>query len=139
MKCLLGGSAEGAIEEGLDKLARHARTVLIALAALQLGGAALLWVAGGVADTMVLGPQVVMGLVFIGLAIWARRSPTVPVSIGVGVYALSLVLVLVTNAEALLSMWGLIIHVILIALCINGLSSARAYRDMAARFRKSAP
>lgn len=123
-----------AVAEGLDQMARHSRTVLIVIAGLQLGGAALLYAAGGVTDLAALAPQVVTGIVFGLLAVWARRGPMIPVTIGVGVYALSLASTLVLNAGALLSMWGLILHAILIVLCINGISSARSYNDLKRRF-----
>ena len=119
-------------------MARHSRTVLIVIAGIQLGGAALLYVAGGVADVSALVPQIVTGVVFALLAVWARRGPMIPVTIGVVVYGLSLASTLLVDPTALLSMWGLILHAILIVLCINGVSSARSYNDLKRRFGEGA-
>ena len=108
--------------------------MLLAIAALNLGGAALLWLAGGGPDVSALIPQLVTGVAFGGLAIWARQSPMVPVTIGVGLYAVSLAATLITNPAVALSMWGLILHGILIVLCFNGISSARNYNEMKRKF-----
>ena len=122
------------VAEGLDQMARHSRTVLIVIAGLQLGGAALLYAAGGVNEIEPLVPQIITGVVFALLAVWARKAPMVPVTIGVIVYAVSVASTLLINPGAALSMWGLILHAILIVLCINGISSARSYNDLKRRF-----
>ncbi len=131
---MLGGSVASSIEDGLDKMARDARTVLLAIAALNLGGAALLWIAGGVPDVSAVIPQIVTGIAFGALGVWARRSPMLPVAIGVAIYALGLVATLLTNPLAVLSMWGLILHGILIVLCFNGVSSALNYNKLKRQF-----
>lgn len=131
---MVGSSVASSVEDGLDKMARHARTVLVAIAVLNLGGAGLLWIAGGVPDLATVLPQLVTGTVFVALAAWARRAPMIPVVIGVAIYGISIVVTLLTNPLAIMSMWGLVMHGILIVLCINGLSSARNYNELRRRF-----
>lgn len=131
---MLGESVGSSIEDGLDKMARDARTVLLVIAALNLGGAALLWLAGGIPDVSAAIPQIVTGIAFVLLAIWARRSPMIPVTIGVAIYALSLAATLITSPLAVLSMWGLMLHGILVVLCFNGVSSARNYNKLKRQF-----
>ena len=63
---MIGSSIASSVEDGLDKMAKHARLVLVAIAAINFGGAALLWVAGGVSDVAGLAPQLVTGVAFAG-------------------------------------------------------------------------
>ena len=127
------------VEDGLDKMARDARTVLLAIAGLNLGGAALLWLAGGIPEFSVIAPQLATGVAFAVLAFWARRSPMIPVTVGVVLYGVSLAAGLLLNPLALLSMWGLILNGILVVLCINGLKSARNYNALKRRFADPSP
>lgn len=47
---MIGGSSLPTPEESLDKLAKHARTVLVVLAGLQLVGGAIMFLAGAIPD-----------------------------------------------------------------------------------------
>lgn len=122
------------IEQGLDQMARHARTVLVAIAGINLGAAGLMWMTGSAASLGDLAPQLISGVLFAALAMWARRGPMAPVMIGVAIYGLSLVAALVAQPSLVLSMWGLLLHGVLVILCVNGVSSARAYRELQRNF-----
>jgi hypothetical protein len=112
---MIGSSIASSVEDGLDKMAKHARLVLVAIAAINFGGAALMWVAGGVSDVAGLAPQLVT---------------MVPVTIGVVIYGLSLATSLLLEPARVMSMWGLLINASLVVLCINGITSARSYEDL---------
>jgi peptidoglycan/LPS O-acetylase OafA/YrhL len=130
---MIGSSIAASVEDGLDKMARHARMVLVVIAVLNLGGALLLWIAGGVTDVAGLAPRLVTGVAFVVLAVWARRSPMLPVTIGVAIYGVSLVASIAVDPAQVLSMWGLLLNAALIVLCINGISAARSYEDLRRR------
>lgn len=132
---MLGTDASSSIDAGLDQLAKHARTVLVAIAAINLGGAGLLYATGAATTLTAVAPQIATGALFVVLAVWARRSPMVPVAVGSGLYFLSLAATIIATPAVVLSMWGLILHGILVILCINGLGSARSYRDLQRRFK----
>jgi hypothetical protein len=47
---MIGSSIVSSPEDGLDKLAKHARGVLILLAAVQIGGGVIVYIAGGISS-----------------------------------------------------------------------------------------
>lgn len=123
---MVGSTIATSVQDGLDRLARHARMVLVVLAGLSFGGAAFFYLAGE-------GPvasQLVSGTVFALLAVWARRSPMVPIVIGVSLHGLGLLTVAFVDLGAVLSFPSLLMNGIILALCINGIATARSYEHL---------
>jgi hypothetical protein len=123
---MIGSSIVSSQQDGLNKLAKHARIVLVVIAAVQLGAAALLWVAGGPAEKPLILPTVVTAVVYGLLAVWARRAPMPAVIVGLVLYAGSIVFA-VAQGGGIFD--GILFKVILLALFINGLGSARQYEE----------
>jgi hypothetical protein len=82
---MIGSSIVSSTEDGLDKLAKHARVVLVVVAVVQLVGSTILYVAGGIPDLSMLAVQLVIGASFVGLTVWARKNPLTAVLVGLGI------------------------------------------------------
>lgn len=123
---MIGSSIVSSPQDGLDKLAKHARVVLVVIAAIQVGGAALLWVAGGPTQEPLIVPSILMGVVYGLLAVWARRAPMPAVVVGFVLYLAGTVLAIAQGGSIF---DGIVLKVILLALFLNGLGSARQFQD----------
>jgi hypothetical protein len=132
---MIGSSLVSSQEDGLDKLAKHAGIVLVVIAALQLGGAALLWVAGGPAEHALLVPSIIAGVVYGALALWARSAPMPAVVTGFVLFVLTHLLAVIQGGSIF---DGLLLKVILIALFLNGFGSARQHAEAKKRLAAQA-
>ena len=126
---MIGSSIVSSHEDGLDKLARHARVVLIILAVIQFAAVAFLWIARPVSDLAELGSMLVIGLAFGGLAIWARRRPLPAVVTGLGIYLVIHALAAVIQPASLTD--GLMLKAIVAVMFYNGITAAMTYNAMA--------
>lgn len=125
---MIGSSIVSSAEDGLDKLAKHARSVLIVLAALQLIGGAILYVVGAVVQPSALGFMLGLGVVFGALAIWARKDPLPAVLGGLGVWiSVHLIEAMIEPASVFN---GLLVKAIVVVLFINGISTGITYNKM---------
>jgi hypothetical protein len=125
---MIGSSIVSSPEDGLDKLAKHARGVLVVLAVVQLAGTAILYVAGAVREPVDIGVAILLGVVFGGLAIWARKDPLTAVLVGLGMYVTLVLLSAIIEPATLFS--GLILKVIVAAMFWNGISTGLTYNEM---------
>lgn len=125
-RVMIGSSIVSSQQDGLDKLAKHASVVLVFIAAVQLGMAALLWVAGEPAQQAFIVPNVIAGVVFGSLALWARRAPWPAVLVGLTLFLASIVLSLVQGSSPT---DGLLGRALLTVLFINALGAARQYEE----------
>jgi len=123
---MIGSSIVSSQQDGLDKLAKHARIVLVVIAAVQLAAAALLWSAGGPAEKPLILPAAITAAVYGLLAAWARRAPLPAVLVGMVLYVGGIALA-VAQGGSLFD--GILFKVILLALFINGLGSARQFEE----------
>jgi hypothetical protein len=123
---MIGSTLVSSHEDGLAKLAKHARVVLVFIAAFQLGAAALLWVAGGPVEHAQVVPTVIAGVVYGSLAVWARHAPMPAVATGFVLFVIS---VGIGVAQGGSIFEGLLLKVIVLALFMNGLGSARQYNE----------
>jgi hypothetical protein len=121
---MIGSNIVSSQQDGLDKLAKHARVVLVVITAVQLGAAALLWVAGGPAERVLIVPAIITAVVYGLLALWARRAPLPAVLAGFGLFLAGIALSLAQGGSLF---DGILIRVILLALFLNGLGSARQF------------
>lgn len=125
---MIGSTIVSSTEDGLDKLARHARGVLIALAALQVVATGVLYAAGSLSTTIDLALGFGLGGVFAGLAVWARRNPLPAVSTGFGIWGVLMLLAAIDDPSTLWSGW--LVKGLIIAAFANGISTARTYEEM---------
>ena len=125
---MIGSSIVSSPQDGLDKLAKHARGVLVLLAAVQLIGGAIHYVAGGLVEPMAIAFTFGLGVIFAALAIWARKDPLTAVLVGLGFWATCVVV------EAILepaSLWnGVILKAVVIVMFANGISTGVTYNKM---------
>ncbi len=131
---MIGSTIVSSTEDGLDKLARHARGVLIGLAALQVVATGVLYAAGSLSTTLDLVAGFGLGGVFAGLAVWARRNPLPAVSTGFAMWALLMLLAAIADPSTLWS--GLVMKGLIIAAFVNGISTARTYEEMKREHQK---
>lgn len=124
---MIGGSIVTSHADGLDKLARQARIVLIVLAVVQFVFAWILWL-DQVPDLMTLRTSAAIGLLFVGLAVWARKEPLPAVLLGLGFYVLGVVAAAIVEPATLTS--GLIGKAIVAVLFYNGVDTALAFEKM---------
>jgi hypothetical protein len=124
---MIGGSIVASHADGLDKLARQARVVLIVLAAIQFVIVGILCMAG-VPDGVRLRTTVAIGLTFAGLAVWARKEPLPAVLLGLGLYVMGVVAVAIVEPASLTS--GLVGKAVVAALFYNGVDTALAFEKM---------
>ena len=124
---MIGESLVSSNEDGLDKLAKHARGVLVALAFLQLAGGVIYYVIGGIAANE-FGIILASGLMFGGLAVWARKNPLPAVSAGCAIWLLSIASAAIANPASLFE--GLLVKALIVGGFINGISTAMTYNKM---------
>jgi hypothetical protein len=125
---MIGSSIVASPEDGLDKLARHARGGLVVLAGLHFVYAAFSFIAVEGGDKSGIVSLVVLGTLFAALAVWARRNPLPPVIAGLAIFTLNLLVTLWIEPLAVLSMWGLLLNGAILTISINGLMTAIEHR-----------
>ncbi|MCH9684573.1 MAG: hypothetical protein K0V04_24265 [Deltaproteobacteria bacterium] len=123
---MIGGSIVSSQEDGLAKLAKHARVVLVVIAAVQVGAVALLWVAGGAAEHTLIIPSLISAAIYGGLALWARVAPLPAVLVGFAIYLAGVGLSMAQGGSLF---DGILFKVILLALFLNGIASGRQYNE----------
>jgi hypothetical protein len=126
---MIGSSIVSSPEDGLDKLAKHARGVLILLAAVQIGGGVIVYIAGGIPSFAAMLVECGLGVVFGLLAIWARKDPLSAVIVGLGIWVLGIAGQAIAEPASLFS--GLLVKAIVIVMFINGISTGRTYNELA--------
>jgi hypothetical protein len=125
---MIGSSIVSSPEDGLDKLAKHARGVLVLLAAVQLIGGVIFYVAGGFPDIAGLVVTLGLGAVFGALAIWARKDPLMAVLVGLGMWVSVILIEAVIEPASL--MRGLVVKAIVVAMFANGISTGMTYNRL---------
>jgi hypothetical protein len=125
---MIGSSIVSSPEDGLDKLAKHARAVLIVLAAAQLIGGAILYIAGALVEPSAIAVTFGLGAMFGALTIWARKDPLTAVLVGLGIWGTVLVIEAIVEPATLFN--GLILKAIVIVLFVNGISTGLTYNRM---------
>jgi hypothetical protein len=129
---MIGSTIVTSHEDGLDKLARHARFVLIVLAAVQLAGLAFLYIAMvPMTPESMTGPLLV-GVAFVALAMWAREAPLPAVGTGLAIYLLGVAIAAAIDPISLTE--GLAFKAIVAVLFYNGIMAALAYNKMAREY-----
>ncbi len=124
---MIGSSIVSSPEDGLDKLAKHARSVLVLLAGLQLVSGAILYIAGAL-DVPALAFILGLGVVFGALAIWARKDPLTAVLAGLGIWVAVVLVEMAIEPSSVFN--GLLVKAIVIVLFINGISTGLTYNKM---------
>lgn len=132
---MIGSNIVSSQQDGLDKLAKHARVVLVVIAAVQLGFAALLWIAGGPAERALILPAVVAAAIYGALAVWARRAPLPAVLVGLALYVANVAFA-VAQGGGIFD--GILFKVILLALFLNGIGAARQFEEAKKRVAQQA-
>lgn len=134
---MIGSTIVTSHADGLDKLAKQARIVLIVLAVVQFVFTWILWL-DKVPDMLTLRTTAAIGLLFAGLAVWARKEPLPAVLLGLGFYIVGVVAAAVADPATLTS--GLAGKAVVAVLFYNGVDTALAYekmkRDQAATGKK---
>lgn len=125
---MIGSSIVSSTEDGLDKLAKHARAVLVLLAAVQLIGGAILYVAGALVHPAGITTTFGLGVVFAALAIWARKDPLLAVLFGLGIWVAVQGLAAIVDPATLFQ--GLVVKAIVVVMFINGVSTGLSYNKM---------
>ncbi len=133
MPRMIGGTIVSSQEDGLAKLARHARIVLVAIAAIHVGSAMLLWLAGGPAQWAMIVPTMVGAAIYGVLALWATRAPLPAVLVGFAIY-LAGVAYSISQGGSILD--GILFKVIFLALFLNGIQTALTYNKAKERLGK---
>lgn len=133
---MIGSSIVSSHADGLDKLARHARVVLIVLGVIQLASAAFLWLAQSTPDMQGLWGMIFVGLVFVGLAGWARERPMAAILTGLAIYLVLVAVDAAMNPASLTQ--GLVGKLIIAVMFYNGISTALTHNNMA-RMQLAAP
>src|SRR5688572_6331231 len=98
---MIGSTIVSSHEDGLDKLGRHARVVLVLLAAVQLAGLGFLYSAGSPLDRTDMFASLGVGAIFVVLALWARKQPLPAVVIGLVFYLASVGVVALADPRTL--------------------------------------
>lgn len=125
---MIGSSIVSSPEDGLDKLAKHARGVLVLLAAIQVGGAAILYIAGAMRTPEEIIVALSLGALFGALAVWARKNPLPAVLVGLAIYVAIVLLSAVVDPATIYS--GLIMKLVVAAMFWNGISTGLTYNEM---------
>ncbi|HVI03136.1 MAG TPA: hypothetical protein VM869_30780 [Enhygromyxa sp.] len=125
---MIGSSIVSSPQDGLDKLAKHARAVLVLLAAVQLIGGAILYVAGALVEPMAMVFTFGLGVIFGALAIWARKDPLNAVLVGLGFWITIMAVEAIIEPSSLFN--GLIVKAIVIVMFVNGVSTGLTYNRM---------
>lgn len=125
---MIGSTIVSSPQDGLDKLGRHARGVLILLAVVQLASLAFLWVAGVRLATLDVAVGGGIGAAFLGLAVWARKQPMPPIVIGLIVYLAGIGLAASIEPSTLFQ--GVLFKGIVLVMFYNGIATARTHEKM---------
>jgi hypothetical protein len=125
---VIGGSIVASHEDGLDKLGRHARGVLVLLAAVQVAGPAFVWRAGASAPRADVVGGAMIGAAFAGLAMWARTRPLPAVLCGLALYLARVGVVALVDPRTLYQGWGL--KLIVAVMFINGVQTALTHERL---------
>ncbi len=125
---MIGGSIVSSPEDGLDKLAKQARVVLVLLAAVQLVGGGILFLAGGIPDASAIAGTFGLGVVFGALALWARKDPLNAVLVGLGIWVVLVAASAALDSSSLFN--GLLVKAIVVALFISGISTGLTYNKL---------
>jgi hypothetical protein len=125
---MIGSSIVSSTEDGLDKLAKHARVVLVVVAVVQLAGSTILYAAGGIPDLSMFAVQLVIGASFVGLTLWARKDPLTAVLFGLGIYATPILVAAIADPSTLLT--GLVAKAIIAVMFANGISTGLTYNTL---------
>lgn len=133
--------------EQLDKQARSARNVMLAIGILQvlLAGILAAVAAGGAGNTpaeqqtfVIMAISVgVVGVIFIGLGLWARRSPLAASVVGLVLYLSIIAADAVANPATLAS--GIVIKVIFILALAKAVSAGVKHRSLRLQMKESTP
>lgn len=132
---MLGNSIITTQQDGLDLLAKHARGVLVLIAGVQLGLAALFWFAGDAPQKALIVPVLCAAVIYGALALWARRAPLPAVLVGFAIFLGDIGLGLAQGGSIF---DGILFRVILLALFLNGIGSARQYNEAKKRVEQQA-
>lgn len=116
--------------QGLDKLAKHARLVLVLIAGINVAAAAFFAIAADGLQWPLLTPLLVSAAIHGGLALWATKMPLPAVAAGFALFGLGIVAGLAQGGSIF---DGIMLNVILLALYLNGIQSAVAFNNMKAK------
>ena len=133
---MIGSSIVSSHADGLDKLARHARVVLVVLGLIQLASAAFLWLAQSTPDMQGFWGMLFVGLAFVALAGWARERPMPAVLTGLAIYLVLVAAAAAMNPASLTQ--GLLGKLIIAVMFYNGIATAMTYNKLA-RMQLAAP
>lgn len=125
---MIGSSIVSSPQDGLDKLAKHAGAVLVLLAAVQLIGGAILYIAGGLTEPVAMVSTFGLGVIFGALAIWARKDPLMAVLVGLAFWVAIHGIGAIIEPSTLFN--GLIVKAIVIVMFVNGISTGMTYNRM---------
>jgi hypothetical protein len=117
-----------------QKHIRRARILLFIIAGLQLIAAILLGIAGEFGYEIEVGVQVVLGLVFAGLAFWTKYKPYAALLIALVIYVGIFLLSAILEPSSIIS--GLLIKIVIVVLLIRGISNARDAEEMKKTFQR---
>jgi len=107
---------------------------LFVIAGLQLVAATLLGISGEPGYEIEVGVQVVIGLVFAGLAFWTKYKPYAALLMALVIYVGIFLLSAVLDPGRIVS--GLIIKVVIVVLLVRGISNAKEAEDLKKTFRR---
>jgi hypothetical protein len=125
---MIGGSIVSSPQDGLDKLAKQARAVLVVLAVVQLVGGVMSYVAGAIPDVTSLALTLAPGLVFAALAVWASKDPLPAVLVGAGIWVVLIGAAAAVDPTTLFA--GLILKAVVVVLFITGISTGMTYNRL---------
>jgi uncharacterized membrane protein len=125
---MIGSSIVSSPEDGLDKLAKHARAVLVVLAAVQLIGGAISYVAGALVEPAAIVSTFGLGVLFAGLAVWARKDPLTAILVGLGIWVAVIGIEATIEPASLFN--GLLLKAVVIVLFATGISTGLTYNKM---------
>jgi hypothetical protein len=117
-----------------QKHIRRARILLFIIAGLQLIAAILLGIAGQPGYEIEVGLQVVLGLVFAGLAFWTKYKPYAALMTALVIYVGIFLLSAILEPSSIIS--GLLIKIVIVVLLIRGISNARDAEEMKKTFQR---
>jgi hypothetical protein len=125
---VIGRSIVASYEDGLDKLGRHARGVLVLLAVVEVAGLAFVWLAGAPVELADVVGGAMIGAAFAGLAMWARTRPLPAVLCGLALYLARVGVVALVDPRTLYQGWGF--KLIVAVMFISGIQTALTHERM---------
>lgn len=117
-----------------QKHIRRARILLFIIAGLQLIVGILLGISGEPDYEIEVGVQVVIGLVFAGLAFWTKYKPYAALMIALVLYVGIFLLSAIVEPARIMS--GIFIKIVIVVLLIRGISNARDAEEMKKTFQR---